>query len=153
MKQFLIFILSVSVLSWVISCQNSTNEKSSRSSKQYYRDSLRQLTTRVEVGFFSDYSKSSIEFSDGGVSRSTYIDSICNCIGDRMEMRCSLRQLFPDGTISFYNKDSLITSLYFVLNDPCRGFYDDFTDKSNMYVFIANANQVLFQLKRNILPR
>jgi hypothetical protein len=135
------------------SCNESAKQSRGEPASTKYLDSLHLNTTTVDIGFFSDYSKSSIQVTTGEISRQSFIDSTFRFIGDRTEKNCALPFLAPDGTITFYKEHLPITSFYFVLGDSCKGFYDGLIDNASNYSITSLGKSKLSEYKRNLLPR
>ena len=153
MRDTLLLFLSSFFALFLVSCKDAAKRVQDEPPKTNYVDSLHQNTTTVDIGFFSDFSKSSIQFSAGEISRQSYIDSIFRFIGNRVVNTCALRSLNPDGTMTFYNGHLLITTFYFVLGDTCNGFYDDFLDNANKYDLTSFGKSTLSEFKKKLLFR
>ncbi len=152
MKTFVkLFLFIACLLS--IKCITSTNKNIQTKVDDEFIDELKSKANKAIVLFYVDFEKSKIEVSDISALHSrNAIDTIFQFIGDRKTNSCFLYSSnIPDGEIEFYNNDSYISSMQFVLTDTCNGFYVDVTKKTIKYKLTAFGKLILLKLKTKVL--
>jgi hypothetical protein len=145
-------LLSFFIYGLLITCTREPNQVFQKEAGKNFVDSLKLMSNKAQVLFYTNFLSSAVEVSDTSFLNSKAgIDTLFSFIGETQSDSCFLHSnIIPDGEVRFYKDSSLISNMQFVLNGTCKGFYIGSTKK---YKLTSRGDTILLKLKNKIFER
>ncbi|HRG18393.1 MAG TPA: hypothetical protein PLP39_04840 [Flavobacterium lutivivi] len=152
MKNYLYTVTLSLTFIILLGCERKQKNQSAKNlNKESFIGSLRKNSTKVEISYYVNFMKSKIQLvSQPYATQKALLDSIDRFFGKQIYNECQLaKAIIPDGEIRFYSNEKYLSTIQFVIEGNCSGFYTDFSQNPKKFEITEYGKMILTKNKPN----